>query len=517
MSSRGSSRGSGLRAGSLSTFDSVVMAVGGCGPAYTVVALVPALIATAGFASPAVLLYCVVPIVGTALALRHLGRLDVSSGATYSWVARTLHPFLGFLSGWAVVVATILFIIASTTPAGSATLALFDEELAGNDALATAVGLGWFLLIAALVASGARIAARVRTVAVGTQLVLLLTVAVAALTRDGHASAASFSFSWFGFGHFDAAHTFTAGALIASALYWGWDVTANLSEETRGGRGGSGLGGLIGLLVFATTLLTLTVAANVLLGPDAVDPTDGAFLLQLGEAAWPGAGGTLLVLAVPLSMVATLETTLLQATRTLFAMGRDRTIPSLFGRIHPRRQTPVASTLAVVAVTVTALLLVAVLSSGVGVLEHALKGIGLLIAFYYALAGLAVTVAYRSVLFSSPGNLVFLCLWPLAGTAFNIWIFTASIPTLTGTELAIGLGLLATGLVPVTLARLDGGRSFFRPRPFRPTYEEYKKYEAYEAYEGHAEYEKHADGRLAQPPGGAGPAGGRRDGLLSDF
>lgn len=497
MSTRRGNRGGGLRAGSLSTFDSVVMAVAGCGPAYTVVALVPALVAAAGFASPAVLLYCAIPVVGIALALRHLGRLDVSSGATYSWVSRTLHPFLGFLSGWAVVVATTLFIIASTTPAGSATLSLFDGELAGNDALATAVGLGWFLLIAALVASGARVAARVRTIAVGTQIALLLAVAVAALTRDGHA--ATFSFSWFGFGHFDATHPFTAGALIASALYWGWDVTANLSEETRGGRGGSGLGGLIGLLVFAATLLTLTVAANVLLGPDAITSTDGGFLLQLGEAAWPGVGGTLLVLAVPLSMVATLETTLLQATRTLFAMGRDRTIPSLFGRIHPRRQTPVASTLSVVAVTLTALLLVALHGSGVGILEHALKGIGLLIAFYYALAGIAVGVAYRGVLLASTGNLVFLGLWPLAGTAFNIWVFAAAIPTLTGTELAIGLGLLAIGLVPVAIARIQGGRSFFHPRPLRPGYEET------------------AGEHLPADPSGSGPDRGRRDGLLSDF
>ncbi|MFB6517052.1 APC family permease [Streptomyces sp. NPDC056401] len=497
MSSRRSNREGGLRTGSLSTFDSVVMAVAGCGPAYTVVALVPALVAAAGFASPAVLLYCAFPIVGIALALRHLGRLDVSSGATYSWVSRTLHPFLGFLSGWAVVVATTLFIFASTTPAGSATLSLFDKDLAGNDALATVVGLGWFLLIAALVASGAKIAARVRAVAVGIQLALLLTVAVAALTREDATSA--FSFSWFGPGHFDATHTFTAGALIASALYWGWDVTANLSEETRGGRGGSGLGGLIGLLVFAATLLTLTVAANVLLGPDAVTSTDGTFLLQLGEAAWPGTGGTLLVLAVPLSMVATLETTLLQATRTLFAMGRDRTIPSFFGRIHPRRQTPVASTLAVVAVTVAGLLLVALLGSGVVVLEHALKGIGLLIAFYYALAGIAVSVAYRGVLLASAGNLIFLCLWPLAGTAFNIWVFAASIPTLTGTELAIGIGLLALGLVPVTVARIRGGRSFFQPRPLNPVYEEA------------------TDVHLPVAASDAGPVGGRRDGLLSDF
>lgn len=118
MIDRSGSGGGGLRAGALGTFDSVVMAVAGCGPAYVVVALVPALVAAVGFAAPAALLYGAIPTVGIALAFRHLGRLDVNAGATYSWVARTLHPVLGFLSGWAVVAATILFVIASTTPTG---------------------------------------------------------------------------------------------------------------------------------------------------------------------------------------------------------------------------------------------------------------------------------------------------------------------------------------------------------------------------------------------------------------
>lgn len=495
--SSGRRGGGGLRAGALGTFDSVVTAVAGCGPAYTVVALIPALVAAVGLAAPAALLYGAVPMVGIALAFRHLGRLDVNSGATYSWVARTLHPALGFLCGWAVVVATTLFVIASTTPTGMATLALLDQDLAENHVLATTVGLGLFLLVAALAASGTRIAAGARVVAVSLQLALLLAVAVLALTRSTHA--ADFSFSWLGFGHFDGTGAFTAAALIVGSLYWGWDVTANLSEETRGGRGGSGLGGLIGLLVVAATLITLTVSANVLLGPDAVTSTDGAFLFQLGEAAWPGAGGTLLALAVPLSMVAVLETTLLQATRTLFAMGRDRTLPSFLGRVHPLRKTPATATLCVAALAVTTLTAIMLTDPGVGILEDALMGIGLLIAFYYALAGIAVTVAFRSVLRASLGNLILLGLWPLLGAAFNIWVFAASLRTLTGAQLTIGLGALAVGLLPLGIASVQGGRSYFRPRPLKP-----KEAADGEAYAGDA-----------LPA--VGPADSRRDGLLSDF
>ncbi|HEY3480236.1 MAG TPA: APC family permease, partial [Streptomyces sp.] len=335
----------GLRADSLGTFDAVVMAVAGCGPAYTVSATVPAVIAAVGVGSPAVLLYCAIPMVGIALAFRHLGRLDVNSGAAYSWVGRALHPLLGFLSGWALIVSTTVFMVSSTLPAGNATLSLLGRDPTGRTGPATAVGVGWFLLTALIVLLGARISAHAQTVITGAQLVLLTTVVVLALARGGNA--ADFSLSWFGFGHFDGRHTFATGALIAVVSYWGWDVTGNLSEETRHRGRLAGLGGVLGVLVCAAVFVVFVVATNILVGADAVRRDPANFLPVLGEAVWPGWGGRLLVLAALLSTVAALETTFLQSSRTLFAMGRDRTVPAVFSRIHPRRRTPWVATVAV--------------------------------------------------------------------------------------------------------------------------------------------------------------------------
>lgn len=494
---RAGNDGGGLQAGTLGTFDSIVMAVAGCGPAYTVAATIPALIATVGVASPAVLLYCAIPMIGIALAFRHLGRLDVNAGASYAWVARTLHPFLGFLSGWALVVAATAFLVSATLPAGSATLALISPDLAANTGLATAVGAGWFLLMAGVVAQGARISPYTRRILTGVQLMLLLAFAVAALVKDGNA--ADFSLSWFGFGHFDASHSFVAGALIAGVSYWGWDVSSNLNEETRTSRRSFGLGGLIGVALSFAIFVVFTIATNILIGADAVRDNPDGFLSVLGDAVWPGWGGRLLVLAVVLSMIATLETSLLQATRTLFAMGRDRTVPAAFGRIHRDWQTPSVATATVAAV---ALLLVAfsvTAGSGTQFVRDAVSGIGLHIAFYYALAGLAAVVAYRKVLFRSVGTFLLVGLWPLGGALFMIWIFAMSVPELTGSALAIGLGALALGLVPMTFSRLQGV-SYFRPSPLDP--------------EQDAFYEEQGSGP------GSGPgfaAAERRDDVLTDF
>ncbi|MET9437142.1 APC family permease [Streptomyces sp. NPDC006551] len=498
MSSRtGSEGGGGLRAGALGTFDSIVMAVAGCGPAYTVAATIPALVLAVGVAAPAVLLYCALPMVGIALAFRHLGRLDVNAGATYTWAARALHPFLGFLGGWALVVATTVFLVSATVPAGAATLALLDPEWAGDTTLATVVGVGWFLLMAGVVALGARISPYTRRVLTGAQLVLLIGFAVAALAKDGNA--ADPSLSWFGFSHFDATHTFVGGALIAGVSYWGWDVTSNLSEETRNSRRAFGLGGLVGVLVSFAVFVVFTLAATVLLGTDAVRENPEGFLTLLGEAVWPGWGGRLLVLAVMLSMIATLETALLQATRTLFAMGRDRTVPAVFSRIHREWRTPWVATVTVAAVALFLVVVSATVGSGTQFVRDAVSGIGLPIAFYYALAGLSAVVAYRKVLFTSVGNLLFLGLWPLGGALFMMWIFAVSLPELSRASLAIGLGALGLGVVPMSLSWFQGS-SYFRPRPLDP-----EQADAMDAYDG----DTGTEAALA--------AAERRDGVLTDF
>ncbi|KKD02053.1 hypothetical protein TN53_42670, partial [Streptomyces sp. WM6386] len=64
----------GLQANVLGTFDSIVMAVGGSAPAYSLAATTAVLVGTVGFAAPAALLYCSIPMFGTAWAFNYLVR-----------------------------------------------------------------------------------------------------------------------------------------------------------------------------------------------------------------------------------------------------------------------------------------------------------------------------------------------------------------------------------------------------------------------------------------------------------
>lgn len=111
-----------LRGNVLNAADSIVMAVAGSAPAYSIAASTAVLIAAVGFAGPAALLYCGIPMLGIAWAFSYLNRIESNAGASYAWVGRVLHPVLGFLSGWALVVSATIFMVAGSLPAGSVTL-----------------------------------------------------------------------------------------------------------------------------------------------------------------------------------------------------------------------------------------------------------------------------------------------------------------------------------------------------------------------------------------------------------
>ena len=430
VSNQSSSPEHNLRGGVLGLFDSVIMGIAGSAPAYSIAATTTALFGTVAFGGPAALLYCGIPMFGIVFAFSYLSRHDQSAGASYSWVRRALHPVLGYLSGWAVFVSALIFMVIATFPAGSSVLSLFSDSLASSQGWITIFGCIFFLLMVGAVAAGVTVTVKVQIIMSCVEIFFLALFAALAIFNTPHV--ANFQWSWFSPSIFHEAGgsgfsmaTFTGGALLAAFYYWGWDVTANLNEETKDAKRTSGLGGILGALVVFTLFEVFTVASNLVLTPaQLTDESNAADILQvLGQAVWHGWGGKLIVVSVLLSTVATLETTLIQVTRTLFVMGRDHTLPRALGTVHKDRKSPI-------------------MSAGY-------SAIGLQICFYYSLAGLSVVILYRRQIFKSASNFIFIGLWPLVGSVFMGYVFVKVIPGLDNTTLWVGLGAMALGLIPM--------------------------------------------------------------------
>ncbi|MGH2857994.1 MAG: APC family permease [Solirubrobacteraceae bacterium] len=452
-----------LESNSLGFLDAVVMAVAGSAPAYSIAATTAAIVAAVGFASPAALLYCGIPMMGIAVAYHHLNKVSANAGAAYAWVGKVLHPVLGFFSGWALVVSATIFMVAGSLPAGSVTLSLFSNHAATQIGWVTAVGAVWFLVMAYCVARGVRLTANAQWIMSSVEVLLLLVFAVLGIIHASSHAHISFSWSWLGFSHFTGFSGFVAGALIAAFYYWGWDVSSNLNEETENSERSSGIGGIVGVIIVFVLFELFTIVINMDLPSSTIQNNSGDVLSILGQRVWPGIGGKLLIIAVMLSTVATLETTLIQVTRSLFAMARERTLPSFLGALHPRWHTPAAATAVVVAVSVTLFVVSNFVGSVGTVLSDAISAIGLQIAIYYGLAGIAAVVAFRRHLFDSLFNFVFMGLFPLLGALFMFWIFGESIPNLGFTVDAIGLGAMALGFIP--LIAYWARSSFLHERP----------------------------------------------------
>ncbi len=458
--------GTGLRANVLGLFDSIVMAVAGSAPAYTIAGSTAALIAVVGLAGPAALLYCGIPMLGIAWAFSYLNRLEANAGASYAWVGRVLHPALGFIAGWSLVISATIFMVAGSLPAGSVTLGLFSASAANHPVYVLLVGSVWFLVMVALVIMGVRVTARAQWIMSGVEVAILVLFAILAIAHSASHAVTKFSWSWFGLSHFNGMAGFAAGGLVAAFYYWGWDVASNLNEEMKDSKRAAGLGGIVGVVIVFALYEIFTIATNLAMPAKTIQANAGDVLAVLGQIVWPGAGGKLLVIAVMLSTIATLETTLIQVTRTLFAMSRERTLPAFLGAIHPVRQTPWIATIAVAIVSLGLFIGSNFVGSLSTILTDAIDSIGLQIAVYYGLAGLTVVVAFRKILFASVKNLLLIGIWPFVGAVFMFWILGEFVATNTSDAVVIwvGLGGLAIGLIPLVIYWVMGS-PYFKQRP----------------------------------------------------
>jgi len=93
------------------------------------------------------------------------------------------------------------------------------------------------------------------------------------------------------------------------------------------------------------------------------------------------------------SSAASTQTTILPTARTTLAMAAYKALPKSFGTVHPRYQTPTLSTWAMGIVSVVFYALLYALSGAA--LSDLILSIGLMIAFYYGLTGLASAWRFR--------------------------------------------------------------------------------------------------------------------------
>ena len=476
----------GLKSNAISFVSNVVIGVASTAPGYSLAATLGFVTMTAGvgFASPAVFLVAFVPMLCIALAYNYMNRADPDCGTTFSWVTRAMGPSLGWLGGWAIIVADVIVMANLAQIAGIYSFQLFGLTAAANSTLdVTIVGVVWIVVMTWICWRGIELSARTQQALLAMEFVTLLVFAVVALVTvyvdhptilaSHHAYHSSeVSVSWFFPWKMAGITPLIKGVLLAVFIYWGWDTCVTVNEETEDAGRAPGRAAVVSTLMLLAIYLVVTVAAQSYAGPGFLSlHADDIFSGGLGSSVLGSGLDKLLIIAVLSSASASTQTTILPTARTSFAMARAKAFPKAFAHIHQRFQTPDFSTIVMGILSIV--WYVAIVNVSSNVLADSIVAIGFGIAFYYGLTGFACAIYFRRELLKSAKNFIYIGVLPVIGGLMLSFIFVYAIveyqnpnndstsPILgIGTPVFIGIGSLLLGVVVMLFARIPY-REFF--------------------------------------------------------
>jgi amino acid transporter len=424
----------GLKLGAIGLLSSIVIAVASTAPAYSSAATLGGIAQEVGDRAPVIMLLAFLPMLFVSYAYKSLNAESPDCGTSFTWVARILGRRTGWLTGWVIVVADIIVMASLAQIAASYTFQLVGaHSLVDNKFAVILAGSAWILLMTFIAWRGIEWSARTQYLLLGAELVVLLIFSVVAFVKIyAHtAGEQAITISWSWFNPFTLSFSaLSAGFLLAAFIYWGWDSAVAANEETENPAVNPGRAAVISTIVLLLTYLVVTMATQGFAGVGeegvglANPDNESDVFAVVGDGVLGGWGGKLLILAVLTSSAASTQTTILPTARTTLAMAAYRALPKSFGNVHPRYQTPTLSTWAMGIVSVAFYAGLYAVSGAA--LSDLVLSIGLMIAFYYGLTGLASAWRYRGELGSGVKVALQKVILPLLGALI---LFAAFVKT----------------------------------------------------------------------------------------
>ncbi len=444
--------------------DAIVLGVSSSGPAQTLAVSLAALVAACHYGGVVAVLLAFVPMLGIALGYRRLNRWDPNAGATYAWVARVFHPYLGFLCGWMILLYYTVGTSSLTIPAGTYTLLLLAPQLVDSHWAVALVGGGWNVVVTLLALGGLRMAARFEWIVVVFQYLVLLLVAVAGLYALIRGTAAvPFSWHWFTLAGIGGAKGLMGGLLVACFMYSGWDAAVYVNEESTDRHEHPGQAAVASVVILAVFYAIAVLGYQAVLTPAELSAHAGSALALIASRLLGAPWAVVTSLVVLTGTLATLQAAVIAAARVSFAMARDHVMPAVFRRVHPTTGSPVAATLAMSALNL-ALLALALATGDVGAaLSNVVASLGLLSVLFYGLTAAAACWQGRRLLLRSVRDFVYGGLLPAMGALFMGVVAVESVRSgaTPPVVLAYGFGSVAIGFVVAVLIHYLGRGPFF--------------------------------------------------------
>ena len=286
----------------------------------------------------------------TALSYAEMSRAFPMAGSVYSYAGRGIAAPIGFLSGWMilldyVLIPGLLYLIASIAMNSLVPSIAVWIWLVGFVALNTIVNY-----------MGIEMTAKITKVMLIGELIVLAIFLVIGVVALAQGKGEGFSFTpFYNADTFSWALIFGAVS-IAVLSFLGFDGISMLAEENKDTARAIGRS-MVAALLLAGVLFIVQTWVAALLVPNSEqlltdgDPGGTAFY----DAAEVAAGAWLAKLTALATAIAWGFANALVAqaatSRLLFAMARDRQLPSFLAKVHPTHGVPVNATLLTAAVS----------------------------------------------------------------------------------------------------------------------------------------------------------------------
>jgi amino acid transporter len=459
----------GLKADAIGFVNGVVVGVASTAPAYSLAASLGFVVIAVGLQSPAIMLIAFFPMAAIAAAYYYLNRVDPDCGTSFTWVARAMGPWLGWMTGWAIIVADIIVMANLAEIAAVYTFLLFGIDtyamedvlftigpadaptimLTLGDAIVIAAGIAWIAAMTWISYIGIEVSARVQFVLLAVEMVTLALFTVMALaavygiTGTPPADSVLPSLDWLNPLAIvdqeapDAGFSLAAlgmGLVTAIFIYWGWDSTVSINEESKDPYRGPGRAALVSTVLLVLTFVLVSIAAQAFHGPQfLIDNAESEDVLgALGLDVMGDPLYLLLIASILTSAAASTLTTILPTARTAFSMADHKALPEYWGRVHPRFLTPSTATMWMGILSIVFYGVMRLVSANV--LYDAIAALGMMIAFYYGLTGFASAIYFRRVLRRNLRHLFFVGVVPLFGGVVLLWALFQSVIDLADPE-----------------------------------------------------------------------------------
>ena len=341
---QGSEQSAGLQRNAIGLIEVLFQSITHMAPAVAVALSIGAATGFAGKLTPLAVVFAMVACLFTAYSIGQLAQHLPSAGGMYTYVARGLGPFFGWLMAWAFALAEPLvapILLAAFGLYGGIFLSSYLHIGEGFQYLWIVLAVACGLLLWWLIYSGVQLSTRTGVVLGAIEIAIFVFISILLIVKAGNKN----TLDVFIPNGTDGVKPAFQGMIFCLLAFIGFEAAAPLGEEAREPKR------TIPKAVFWSTIgvgafyVLCYYAATVYFGVNRMGDfytfNNGDPWGFLGTDVLGTLGGILVVFAIINSSLANANSGATAATRSLFSMARGGLLPKFFAAVHPTHRTPV--------------------------------------------------------------------------------------------------------------------------------------------------------------------------------